>query len=323
MRHGKPFIIQSASQNLRAVVKLERSSRVHFTGRGRAGVSQESISLFLRPGTLDEALEALAHTHGTILSGGTDLFPALTGGQLKGAVIDISALTELKVVRSTQEHFLIGGRTTWTELLAAPLPRGFDGLRAAAREIGGVQIQNQATVAGNICNASPAADGVAALLALDAELTLVSEKGLRTVSLADFVQGNRKTARQPDEILTTGRIPRRWENAASSFLKLGARRYLVISIVMAAANLVVGPDRRIREAAIVVGSCSPKAVRLLELEMALAGTPVGPSMLQAVRLEHFSRLSPIDDVRATAAYRQEVAQTLVLRALNDCASRAL
>jgi CO/xanthine dehydrogenase FAD-binding subunit len=277
--------------------------------------------LYLRPGTLDEALEALAHTRGTILSGGTDLFPALTGGQLKGPVIDISAIAELKGVHSSDSHFVIGGRTSWSELLAEPLPRGFDGLRAAAREIGGIQIQNQGTVAGNICNASPAADGVAALLALDAEVTLASRKGSRTMLLADFVQGNRRTMRQPEEILTAVRVPRRWENAASSFSKLGARRYLVISIVMVAANLVVGPNRRIREASVVVGSCSAKAIRLVELERELADTAVGAPMQKIVSAEHFSRLSPIDDVRATAAYRQEAAQTLVRRALDDCASK--
>lgn len=289
--------------------------------RGRAVLTQELISLFLRPGTLDEALEALAHTRGTILAGGTDLFPALTGAALKGPVIDISAVAELKGICSTQSYFHIGGRTTWSEVLAAPLPCGFDGLRAAAREIGSVQIQNQATVAGNICNASPAADGVAALLALDAELTLASRKASRTVLLSDFIQGNRKTARGRDEILTEVRIPRRWEHAASSFLKLGARRYLVISIVMVAANLLVGPDRRIREASICVGSCSPKAVRLLALERALVGILVGPSMLDVIQAEHFSLLSPIDDIRATAAYRREAAQTLVRRALDDCTSK--
>jgi CO/xanthine dehydrogenase FAD-binding subunit len=281
------------------------------------------ISLFLRPGTLDEALEALSHTHGTILAGGTDLFPAFSGATLKGPVIDISAVAELKGIRSAHGHFHIGGGTTWSELLAAQLPRGFDGLRAAAREIGSVQIQNQATIAGNTCNASPAADGVAALLALDADVTLASRNGSRTLPLTDFVQANRKTAREPDEILTEIRIPRRWENAASSFRKLGARRYLVISIVMVAANLVIGRDRRIREASICVGSCSPKAVRLLELERALAGIPVGPSMRDVIRAEHFSALSPIDDIRATAAYRREAAQTLVRHALDDCASKVL
>ncbi|MGB7436920.1 MAG: FAD binding domain-containing protein [Candidatus Acidiferrum sp.] len=277
--------------------------------------------MFLRPGTLDEALHALACANATILAGGTDLFPAFTGSQLKGPILDISGIAELTGIRTSADSFHLGARTTWTELLKASLPSGFDGLRAAAREIGSIQIQNQATIAGNICNASPAADGVAALLAMDAEVTLASRDGVRILRLAEFIQGNRKTARQPGEILTSVRIPRRWENAASSFLKLGTRRYLVISIVMVAANLRLDPDRRIREAAICVGSCSAKAARLTALEQALVGTIVDSSMDRSFEPHHFSPISPIDDIRATAEYRREAARTLVRRALQECASK--
>jgi CO/xanthine dehydrogenase FAD-binding subunit len=283
---------------------------------------QETTSLFLRPGTLDEALAALAETRATVLSGGTDLFPALSFGPLRGAVLDISAISELKGIRFTDSYIEIGGRATWSEIVSANLPRGFDGLKAAAREIGAVQIQNQATVAGNICNASPAADGLAALMALDAEVTLASHQRLRRLPLGDFVLGNRKTRLQADELLTSIRIPRRLENAASSFLKLGARRYLVISIVMVAANLVADSERRIREALICVGSCSPKALRLVELERALAGWRLDAKISKLVRTEHFSTLTPIDDVRATAAYRRDAAETLVKRALEACAKKA-
>lgn len=279
--------------------------------------------MFLRPGTLDEALAALAETRATILSGGTDLFPALSFGPLRGTVLDISALAELKGIRFADAFIDIGGRTTWSEIVSAALPRGFDGLKAAAREIGGVQIQNQATVAGNICNASPAADGVAALMALDAEVTLASCSTARTLPLSDFVQGNRKTIRQPDELLTKIRVPRRLENAASTFLKLGARRYLVISIVMVAANLVADSSGRIQEALICVGSCSPKALRLVELEQALAGQPVNATVSKLVTRAHLSPLTPIDDLRATAAYRLDAAETLVKRALEACARKAL
>jgi len=283
---------------------------------------QETISLFLRPGTLDEALAALAETRATVLSGGTDLFPALSFGPLRGAVLDISAISELKGIRFTDSYIGIGGRATWSEIVSANLPHGFDGLKAASREIGAVQIQNQATVAGNICNASPAADGLAALMALDAEVTLASHLRLRTLPLGDFVLGNRKTRLQRDELLTSIRVPRRLENAASSFLKLGARRYLVISIVMVAANLVADSERRIREALICVGSCSPKALRLVQLERALAGRRLDAEISKLVRTEHFSTLTPIDDVRATAAYRRDAAETLVKRALEACAKRA-
>lgn len=279
--------------------------------------------MFLRPGTLDEALAALAETRATVLSGGTDLFPALSFGPLRGTVVDISAIAELRGIRFTDGYIEIGGRTTWSEIVSTSLPRGFDGLKAAAREIGAVQIQNQATVAGNICNASPAADGVAALMALDADVTLASRGALRMVALRDFVLGNRKTALQPDELLTSIRIPRRLENAASTFLKLGARRYLVISIVMVAANLVVDYEGRIREALICVGSCSPKALRLLELERAVVGQPLKADISKLVTREHLSPLTPMDDVRATAAYRRDAAETLVKRALEACAKKAL
>jgi len=277
----------------------------------------------LRPGTLDEALAALAETPATVLSGGTDLFPALSFGPLRGTVLDISAISELKGIRFADESIDIGGRTTWSEIVSANLPRGFDGLKAAAREIGAVQIQNQATVAGNICNASPAADGIAALMALDAEVALASHSTRRTLALRDFVLGNRVTARRPDELLTSIHVPRRLENAASAFLKLGARRYLVISIVMVAASLVRDSEGRIREALICVGSCSAKALRLVELERTLAGQRLNADVSKLVEREHLSPLTPIDDVRATAVYRLDAAETLVKRALEACAKKAL
>lgn len=297
--------------------------------------------MYLRPNSLNEALEALASTGDAIvLSGGTDVFPPLTDRPLSGPVIDISALHEIAGIRQSDKYIVIGGRTTWTEIVKATLPRGFDGLKAAAREVGSVQIQNQGTVAGNICNASPAADGVAALMALDAEVTLTSRTGSRTVPLADFILGNRKTLRRPDELLTSVQVPRRLENAASAFLKLGARRYLVISIVMVAANMVTDSRGIIREALICVGSCSPKAIRLAALEQALRGVQAkdlagdafrgGPPtkvelspMRRAdfLKDEHFAPLSPINDVRGSATYRNDAARTLVARTLSLCAKK--
>jgi CO/xanthine dehydrogenase FAD-binding subunit len=278
--------------------------------------------LYFRPNSLQDALNVLADTRATILAGGTDVFPSLGDRPLTGPVLDISGLAEIRGIQFTAEHIIFGARTTWTEVLAAPLPRGFDGLKAAAREVGSVQIQNAGTIAGNLCNASPAADGVAALLALDAELVLSSRSASRTLPLAEFILGNRKTARRSDELLTSIRIPRRMEDAVSTFLKLGARRYLVISIVMVAANLVLDSAGGIREALICVGSCSAAALRLAELERALIGRPARPGLRQFVRREHLAPLAPIDDVRATAEYRRDAALTLVGRALEACAQKA-
>ena len=275
------------------------------------------MTRYARPNTLDEAVHLLAEEGGTLLAGGTDFYPSLGDRPVRGSVIDISRIKEIKGVRATVDEIRIGGLTTWSELLSNSLPRCYDGLKSAAREIGGVQIQNRGTVAGNLCNASPAADSVPPLLALDAEVELRSQAGSRRMTLAEFIVGNRKTRRRPDEILTAVIVPRGLDDAASAFLKLGARRYLVISIVMVAAVVKVNGGV-VEEACIAVGACSAQVQRLKALEQELVGAAAKPGMGRAVRLEHLAPLSPIDDVRATAAYRIEAALTLVARALETC-----
>ncbi len=274
--------------------------------------------MYSRPRTLDEALHVLTRQGGQILSGGTDFFPALGDRPAPDRVVDISGVSEIKGIAFEANYIRIGGLTTWSEVVAAPLPRCFDALKSAAREIGGIQIQNRGTIAGNLCNASPAADGVPPLLALDAEVELVSASGKRRVPLADFIVGNRKTLRRPEEILASVIIPRGLDDAASTFLKLGARRYLVISIAMVAAVVKVDNTSRVAEARVAVGSCSVTAQRLTALEGALVGTPARTGLGATVLAGHLAQLSPIDDVRATAIYRNQAALTLVGRALDAC-----
>jgi CO/xanthine dehydrogenase FAD-binding subunit len=277
------------------------------------------MNLYLRPQTVDEAVAMLAQSGGTILSGGTDFFPALGDQSPRGAVVDVSGVRELRHITSTAHEHRIGGLATWTEIIASPLPPCFNALKSAAREIGGVQIQNRGTVAGNLCNASPAADSVPPLLALDAEVELVSTAGSRRIPLSKFIIGNRKTARRADEILTAVLVPRSMDDAKSVFLKLGARHYLVISIAMVAVVIQTDANARITEARVAVGSCSLVARRLSELETALRGLPLNSGISIALRPEHLSPLAPIDDVRGTAAYRLDAAMTLVSRALETCA----
>jgi len=274
--------------------------------------------VYSRPKTLDAALHVLAQDGGQILSGGTDFFPALGDRPAPDRVIDISGLAEIKGIAVEADHIRIGGLTTWSQLVATPLPRCFDALKSAAREIGGIQIQNRGTVAGNLCNASPAADSVPPLLALDAEVGLISQAGSRRMSLADFIVGNRKTVRRPDEILANVIVPRTLDDARSVFLKLGARRYLVISIAMVAAVVKTDNAGRVAEARIAIGSCSAAARRLTALEHALVGIPARIGLGTIAQAEHLAQLSPIDDVRATASYRNDAALTLVRRALDAC-----
>jgi CO/xanthine dehydrogenase FAD-binding subunit len=272
---------------------------------------------YIKPRTLDEAMALLAAGEFQILSGGTDFYPALGDRVVRGPVVDVSGLGELRGVSTDADYFRIGGLTTWSEIIRTPLPRCFDALKSAAREVGGVQIQNRGTVAGNLCNASPAADGVPPLLALDAEVELVSNVGVRRLPLADFIVGNRKTQRNAAELLAAVLVPRALENAASMFVKLGARRYLVISISMVAVVVLVR-ERRILQARVAVGSCSAVARRLRALEDELVGASVREGLGGVVRPEHLAPLSPIDDVRATAEYRMDASLRLVQRALNSC-----
>ncbi len=228
-------------------------------------------------------------------------------------------MQELKSIDFESQTISIGGLTTWTQIIQAKLPRCFHGLKAAAREIGGVQIQNRGTIAGNLCNASPAADSVPPLLALDAEVELFSRAGSRRIPLAEFIVGNRKTVRRNDEILARVLVPRAMENAASTFLKLGARHYLVISIVMVAVVMQTDEVHCVKDLRVSVGSCSAWARRLRALERDLAGAAATTGLGKRVTTEHLRDLSPIDDVRATAVYRQDAALRLVQRALAECA----
>ena len=279
---------------------------------------------YRRPVTLDDALAILGARPHRILAGGTDVYPAdaaAVGWGRPGVdhpggepILDITAVDDLAGLRSFPDRVEIGALVTWTEAIESGLPAWFDCVRLAACEVGGRQIQNRGTVAGNLCNASPAADGVPALLVLNARVRLQRHGGAREIPLGDFITGNRRTCLQPDELMTAIVIPSPAADARSTFLKLGARRYLVISIAMVAACLEV-KDGRIRDARLSVGACSEVALRLNNLEARLEGVSAagGPDM---VREEDFASLAPLDDVRASAPYRRHGARVLVRRALD-------
>ena len=276
-----------------------------------------------RPTRLDDALAMLDERPHRILAGGTDVFPAdaaAVGWGQRGVdhpdgvpMLDVTAVGELSGIRRLPGRVDIGASVTWTEAIDAGLPPWFDCVRLAAREVGGHQIQNRGTIAGNLCNASPAADGVPALLVLDARVRLRHLGGTREIPLREFITGNRRTCLRPNELMTAIVVPSPAGGARSTFLKLGARRYLVISIAMAAACLELR-DGRVRDARVSVGACSEVAQRLGGLEARLEGVPAAdaPDM---VREADFAPLSALSDVRASARYRRHGARVLVRRAL--------
>lgn len=285
------------------------------------------MGTYFRPADLAAATAALADGPWRLLAGGTDIYPWDAGATGSGAaglghpealpVLDLSGLTDLGRIEHRGDHIAIGAAVTWTRAADSRLPAWFDGVRLAAVAVGGRQIQNRGTLVGNLCNASPAADGVPPLLALDASVRLCHAGGTRDLPLADFMLGNRRTARRPDELVSHILIPTPAPACRATFLKLGARAYLVISIVSVAVTARVCAGR-LGAVRIAVGACSAVPRRLPALEARVegidaAGLAGDAGIIDPVR--DLDGLAPIDDIRASANYRHDAAAVLVRRAL--------
>jgi CO/xanthine dehydrogenase FAD-binding subunit len=273
------------------------------------------MGTYHRPKDIGSALRVLSAGAPTIVAGGTDFYPARVGRFIDEDVLDITAVDGLRGIEESGDHFRIGATTTWTQVIEADLPPWFDGLKQAARELGGVQTQNAGTVCGNICNASPAADGVPPLLTLDAVVEVASLGGQGRIPLSEFIVGNRRTALEPGQMVTGLSVPKPAHPAQGAFLKLGARKYLVISIAMVAAVIERDEAGCVAGARIAVGACSEVARRLPQLEAALMGRPLSPELGAAAQASHLEALSPVDDVRGSAEYRRDAALIAVRRCL--------
>jgi CO/xanthine dehydrogenase FAD-binding subunit len=278
---------------------------------------------FAQPATVADALRHMAQGGMRPLAGGTDVYPAFVGRALDAPLLDLSRIVALRGIRGDAQGWRFGATTTWTDVLRCGLPPAFDALKQAAREVGGEQIQNTATLGGNLCNASPAADGTPVWLALDAHVELQSARGTRRLPVQEFVLGNRRTALAPDELMTAIHVPRRAAHARSVFAKLGSRRYLVISITMVAVALEFDEQDRVTFAGAAVGSCAACAQRLPALEARLVGLARAELANVTLAPAELAPLQPIDDVRASAGYRLDASATLLQRALVDLARAAL
>lgn len=267
---------------------------------------------FHQPREIGEAWDALA-AGASVIAGGTDWYPLRGEGPFTDNLLDITRLSEFRGISCVDGGWRIGAATTWSDIASADLPSGFTGLRQAARLIGARQIQNVGTIGGNLCNASPAADGMPPLLTLEARVTLVSANGTRDLPLAEFVTGVRRTAIGSNELLQSLFVPDPG-SAKAVFQKLGARTHLVISIAMVSVLLRI--DRGVvSDARIAVGACSPVAQRMPALEGALRGCAVSDIGRQ-VTPEILEGLHPITDVRGSADYRLDAVAELIRRALS-------
>ncbi len=262
------------------------------------------------PTDLSHAFDLLDRGPVALIAGGTDWFPARGDAPVQTDIVDVTCLPGFREISRGPDGWRFGAAVRWADIMRADLPPAFDGLKAAAREVGSVQIQNAGTLAGNICNASPAADGIPPLLTLGASVELVCRNGSRRMALTDFVTGVRQTALRPGELLAAVHIPDMPAGTVGGFTKIGARHYLVISIAMVAACLRVDAGC-VAEARVAVGACSATAQRLPGYEAALLGASV--DALPPVTPDHLAALTPIADIRGSAAYRLDVAATLINR----------
>jgi len=280
-----------------------------------------------RPTNIAEAL-GLATRLGAaarFIAGGTDLVVQINRGRATPQhVIDISHLSDLsRDIRQTADGFSLGALTHYRSIERHPAFQ--DALKAlpeAASVVGGVQVRNIASIGGNIINASPAADFVPALLALDAELEIQGSAGSRRALLHDFILGPGKTDLRPGEILTQVHFKSPAANSATAFLKEGRRKAMEISVVCVAACLTLAADGKTCQAArIVVGAAAPKAYRCEAAETALIGKPADAETFRAAAQLAAAQAAPISDVRASAEHRRHLVGVLVQRALEICRQR--
>lgn len=273
---------------------------------------------YARPADLKAALEMMSEGGCRVLAGGTDVYPG-AGAGLKGRLVDVSGVEALRGIGFDDGGLRIGAATTWTEIADAQLPPALAGLQAAARQIGGRQVQNMGTIGGNLCNASPAADGVPPLLTLDAEVQLASARGQRRLAVSQFLTGPRRTGLAPDEIMVALHVPGQSLQGRAGFAKLGARAYLVISIAMLAVRLVTD-GRTVTRIALSAGACSAVAQRLPLVEGALTGAPL-QHLAGLIRAEDVAAsLQPITDIRAPEAYRATAAVEMLRRLVTEVAT---
>lgn len=269
------------------------------------------------PRSLAEASRILKETGGKVIAGGTDVIPQMRDGRFEAnTLIDLSRLPDLDTIKEEGDFIVIGALANYTsirqsQLLQETVPM----LLEVAGLVGGLQTQNRGTIGGNVVNASPAGDTLPPLLALNAEVVLNNSDGERTIPLSDFLQGPGQTAIAPHELLSEIRFQKPPAGTKSTFLRLGNRRGMVISIVSAATMLLLDGGNKIEEVRIALGAVAPIPIRCPEAEALLQGQVLTEALIEQAAEMTVKAGSPIDDVRGTATYRQHGIKVLVRRGL--------
>jgi len=280
---------------------------------------------YIQPTTIEEALAALAENPETtrIMAGGTDLILELEAGMRPGVdtLIDITRIPGLDVISLDEDDVIHLGPMVTHNCVAdskliveQALP-----LAQACWEVGAPQIRNRGTVAGNLVTASPANDTITPLMALGAEVTLQSALGSRTLPLAEFFTGVRKTVMQPDEIMVDIRFPALVKRQRGMFYKVGLRKAQAISVINLAAVLTFDEKSTVTAAAVTLGSVAPTIVHAAAAEEYLVGRQLTPEVIEEGARLAVEAAAPIDDLRGTAAYRSYMIGVIARRTLSRLA----
>ncbi|HKX76712.1 MAG TPA: FAD binding domain-containing protein [Acidimicrobiia bacterium] len=291
-------------------------------------VQQHHLKLtrYLAPTSIDHALATWSQLGGRaqVVAGGTDLLLELTRGQRPGVdtLIDLSRLPEIGSISNEGDHLVVGAGVTHSQAAGAPLVLQHAlPLAQACWEVGSPQLRNRATIVGNVVTASPANDTISALRALGTSIEIRSQQGIRSVDLKDFHTGIRETVLQPGEIITALRVRKLGASESGVFVKLGLRRAQAISVVHLTIVIEWNQDR-VAAARIALGSVAPTIVSAPAAEEYLVGKPLDPgTVTEAARLAA-DGVRPIDDLRATAAYRSRAVAVMVGRALHALSASA-
>lgn len=270
------------------------------------------------PETLAEALKLLGKNgHGLkVLAGGTDLVRNMN---LEFAVPDgflwIGQLG-LEYIRSREGRIHIGAATRMQTAGASKLLQSkAAALATAAGRLAAPPVRSLATLGGNLCNASPAADTACAMLALGADVVLASRRGTRTVALDAFFKGPGKTVLRPDELMTEILIRPTGKGEGSAYEKVGRRQALTLAVLNAAARVKLDARGRCREVCIAIGAAAPVPLRAVKAEAVLRGEPFTEQAVEEAARTAVGEIRPIDDVHGTAWYRRQLTRALVGRAL--------
>jgi carbon-monoxide dehydrogenase medium subunit len=279
-----------------------------------------------RPGTIEDAVAMLAQASGRsfVLAGGTDLLVRMKSDDFDAdLVVDIKAISGMDEIVETPDGFAIGAAVSCAELAEnGALVSAWPGVVEAANLIGSTQIQSRCTMTGNLCNASPAADSVPALVAADAHVRVIGPNGTRTISAQDIPVGPGKTSLEKGEIIDAILLAQPQPRSGDAYLRFIPRTEMDIAVVGVAVNLTLGADGSVQTARVALGAVAPRVILSDEAARTLIGTKLEDAALGALEAACSAASIPIDDKRGTVAFRKQVAGVLARRAARIAYERA-